>query len=312
MDFTNESKNEVCGADLIFAGSATRRVKVLGLHARGAYLDRATLPSSIRDGVEVKIGLRIPPNSLDGYMRVKGTIALYTKYTNHTQQAEVRFLDPPSQFLIALNEYLETQNIKRKSIIDTQQQYLDKQQYLNALSLKAVGMDAVNLLTKMLNAFATGLEKRGERAHSDFERRIAIDDATFMRRACSQDSWLLNLAGTLLKIETIDKSDYVQEFDVVLNEHTDLVLTMQSIIDQLMQQLSVPLQQLSYRLEELQAGINVSPPFSPKILVKLLEKTLSALELSMEGKIYSLRCINDFIPELMQLYQKLLAAWDTH
>jgi hypothetical protein len=172
-----------------------------------------------------------------------------------------------------------------------------------------MSVDIINLLANVLNQIATGLEMRGERAGNDFERRIAIDDAIMLRRVCSQNSELLNLSNELLMLMTIEALAN-SALNVITIKHTDVLLNTQTVIDQLNQQLKIPLQQISYQLEELRVG-KVSPPCSPAIIVSVLDKIFADFEFSMESRIYGLRCIRDFIQPLNQIYQKILTVLNT-
>lgn len=295
--------NKVVGADLVLPGRVTRRVKVLGLYKHGVYLNPNSVPANVINGLNVQIGLCIPPNNLDGYTRVKGIIYW------HSKQIEVRFSNPPSQFVKMLLEYLKEQNIQHELAATAARQQLIRQQYINSISQNAVGTDLAQLLANLFNTMVTGLEKRGERAGSDFERREALDDAACLRRVCLQDALLQNLAGNWLKLQPIVPPNANPDLPAIISsEQTSLWLIRREVVDRMEQQLAISLQQVKFALEELQAG-NVHPPCAPTILVTSLEQTLADLNLSANGVVYGLRCAGDFIQPFMQFYHKLLNAW---
>lgn len=289
------------GVDILVSGFPTRRGKLANLGSDGARLPASQLPLGVRIGERLRLGLRLPPESVDGLFRVEARL------TGMDQTgADVQFLDPPPPFQAALKAYLGVLDGLQAQLDQQERAYADRLAALDRASRNGAGLMATQVLRNYLDGLVAVLERQAQRAPSDAERTRIGDDAALLSAACRRQGLPVRLAADLLRLRPPPPPGPPQ----LLNDATtDLWLATRRLREGLEERLAAPGQQLAHLLARL--GIrDVRPPWTPAALAEALEQAFADLDLSLPTRLWALDQAGELAAPVRDLYRALLGAWD--
>jgi len=294
------------GIDLRVEDQPTRRCKLRELGPGGLLLGRAGVPGGLIPGMDVHLGLRVPPDADNGYFRLRARVV-------HTNEGDIglEFLAAPRSFTSHLLSYLQSLDRQdAQALIKLQKDMVRTSAWRSRLRHAAIGRgNLVGMIDRLLDQGIACLRERAECSVSDEQRRQWEDDAALLDLACRERGLSHGITASLLQPlqAVLHESRVVQgETRIMDDGQAGLCMARQYLIETLEGPMAGRLSGLRDRLQPIliESGLL---PLSPEAYADVLEQTLKDINLSPEGRILLLRvAAAPLLTALPTLYDSLI------